>query len=125
MDDPFRRNSLIPRRNLEKIGFSAVANLAGGLFFFVLAILGARLPVLGIILGGISAIAGLLAIFSKDPADRKAGIILAAGGALTIFSRAGAAFFRPLAGTLLSIGGVGLFAMGIWNGIKFLKGLKS
>jgi hypothetical protein len=102
----------------------AVANIAGGVFLFILAILGARLPLLGIILGGLSLIAGVAAIRSKDPADRKAGAILAGGGALAILSRAGAVFVRPLAGTLLSIGAIGLFVMGIWKGIKFLNGLR-
>jgi hypothetical protein len=125
MDDPDRRSSLTPVRNLEKTGVAAIADIAGGLFLFILAILGGRFLIIGIILGVISSLVGLAAICSKDPVDRKAGAILAAGGVLKIFSRAGAAFIRPLAGTLLSIGAFGLFAMGIWNGIKFLLGLKN
>jgi hypothetical protein len=112
-------------KTLEKLGVSAVADMAGGIFLFILAILGARFPLIGIILGGLSLVIGAVTIRSKDPADRKAGAILAGGGALAILSRAGAVFARPLAGTLLSIGAAGLFAMGIWKGIKFLKGLRS
>jgi hypothetical protein len=126
MDDPERRNVIAPVRSLEKLGVAAVADIAGGVFLFVLGILGARLPIVGIILGGLSVLIGLVTLRSKDPADRRAGIILAGGGALAILSRrAGVVFFRSLAGTLLSIGAFGLFAMGIWNGIKFLKGLKT
>jgi hypothetical protein len=120
-----RRNSPVPVKNLEKLGVAAVADIAGGVFLFVLGILGARFFLMGLILGGFSLIAGAVTIRSKDPVDRKAGAVLAGGGALAILSRAGAAFVRPLAGTLLSVGAVGLFAMGIWKGIKFLMGLRS
>jgi hypothetical protein len=125
MDEGDRRNSPAPVRSLEKLGVSAVANMAGGAFLFILGIVGARFPIAGILLGGVSVIAGIAVVRSKDPADRKAGAILSAGGGLAIFSRAGAAFARPLAGTLLSIGAAGLFVMGILNGIKFLRGLRS
>jgi hypothetical protein len=124
MDEGDRRNSLTPVRSLEKLGVAAIADIAGGVFLFVLGILGARLPIVGLILGGLSLVAGIAALRSKDPADRKAGLVLAGGGALAIFSRAGALFVRPLAGTLLSVGAFGLFAMGILNGIKFLVALR-
>jgi len=32
---------------------------------------------------------------------------------------------QALAGTAMTIGAFGLLAAGIWNGIKFLRGLKS
>ena len=112
-------------RTLEKQGVAAVANLAAGLFLFVLSALGGRFPIVAIILGGLAGIVGIAALSSKDNTDRKAGALLTAGGILAILSRAGAAFFRPLAGTLLSIGAFGLIALGIWNGIKFIRGLKS
>ncbi|MDR1635878.1 MAG: hypothetical protein LBR93_00940 [Treponema sp.] len=124
MDEENRRKFFPPARKLEKLGVAAIADIAGGVFLFVLGILGARFPLLGIILGGLSVIAGIAAIRSRDPADRKAGAILAAGGGLAILSRVGAVFFQPLAGTLLSIGAFGLFAMGIWKGIRFLMGLR-
>jgi hypothetical protein len=114
-----------PARTLEKLGLAAVANLAGGLLFLVLAVLGGRIPIVGLILGALTGAFGIAALLSKDRVDRKAGAILAAGGILTVLSRVGAAFFRPLAGTLLSIGAFGLLAMGLWNGIKFIRGLKS
>jgi multisubunit Na+/H+ antiporter MnhB subunit len=115
----------VPVRTLEKQGLASIANLAGGLFLLALGFIGGRFPIVGIILGVITGICGCVTLFSKDPADRKPGAILAAGGILAVLSRVGAAFFRPFAGTLLSIGAFGLIALGIWNGIKFLKGLKS
>jgi hypothetical protein len=119
------RRAPAPARALEKLGLAAVANLAGGLLLLVLAVLGGRIPIAGIILGALTGIFGFFALLSKDSVDRKAGAVLAAGGMLAVLSRAGAAFFRPIAGTFLSIGAFGLLAMGLWNGIKFIRGLKS
>jgi hypothetical protein len=123
MNEPELRPA--PVRRLEKQGLAAVTNLAAGLFLFVLSILGGRLAIMGIILGALAGIFGIAALLSRDSVDRRAGAILTAGGILAILSRAGAAFFRPLAGTLLSIGAVALIARGLWNGIQFIRGLKS
>ncbi|GHV04781.1 hypothetical protein FACS189485_10790 [Spirochaetia bacterium] len=119
------KEPLVPARTLEKQGVAAIGNLAGGVFLFIMAALGTRLPIVGIIMGVVSGVVGLGAILSRDPADKKPGAVLIGGGALVILARVGAAFIRPLAGTLLSIGAFGLIAMGIVNGVKFLKGLKS
>jgi hypothetical protein len=124
-DEVERRDIPVPARTLEKLGLAAVANLAGGLFLLALAFVGGRFPIAGIVLGALAAIFGFAALFSKDAEDRKPGALLSAGGLLVILSRAGAHFFRPIAGTLLSAGAFGLIAMGIWKGIKFLRGLKS
>jgi hypothetical protein len=126
MNDELGRPDVpVPARTLEKLGLAAVANLAGGLFLLVLGFVGGRFPIIGIVLGALAAVFGLAALFSKDAGDRKPGALLSAGGLLVILSRAGAHFFRPIAGTLLSVGAFGFIAMGIWDGIKFIRGLKS
>jgi hypothetical protein len=125
MNDMENRSAPVPARTLEKQGFAAIANLAGGFFLLALGFVGARFPIVGIILGALSAVFGFTAFFSKDSTDRKPGAIIAAGGILAVLSRTGAAFFRPIAGTLLTIGAFGLIALGVWNGVKFIKGLKS
>jgi hypothetical protein len=112
-------------RTLEKKGLAAVVNLAAGLFLFILAALGGRFAILGIILAVLSGIFGIAALCSRNRTDRKAGAVLTAGGILAILARTGAAFFRPLAGTLLGIGAFGLIALGVWNGIQFIRGLRS
>jgi hypothetical protein len=61
---------------------------------------------------------------SKDPANKKTGAIITAAGVLVLLSKIRIPFIAPVSATLLSIGGIGLFAMGIINGIKFLIGLK-
>jgi hypothetical protein len=113
-------------KSLARQGVSAVGCLAGGLFLFVMNVIGSRLPVVaGIALGAVAAVIGIGALRSGDPGDRKPGVVITAAGALVILSRVAAAPVRPLAGTLLSIGAFGLLAMGIWNAVKFFRGLKS
>ncbi|MDR3171086.1 MAG: hypothetical protein LBU17_05570 [Treponema sp.] len=109
-----------PTRVLTKQGVTAVGGIVGGVALFIM---GALPPIAGIVVGGVVGVAGIVTFLSKDPADKKPGLMIAAAGALSVFSRIGAV--RPLAGTLLGIGAIGLLAVGIWNGIKFLKGLKS
>ena len=84
---------------------------------------GIRFRYLGLILGGLSALVGILAILSKDPEDKKPGLVLTLAGALELASLAPGGV-KALAGTLLSIGAVGFIVRGLWNGFKFLKGLK-
>ena len=110
---------------LAKQGVSAVGCGAGGSFLFVMNVIGNRLPVAGIILGVAATVVGIGALRSKDPDDKKPGAVITAAGVLVILSRAGIPLIRPLAGALLSIGAFGLLAMGIWNAVKFFRGLKN
>jgi hypothetical protein len=120
MNDIERRGSYTPTNVLAKQGVAAIGSLIGGVG---LLIMGALPPLVGIIAGAIVGVVGVGAMMSKDPDDRKPGIIVAVAGGLSILSKIG--IIRPLAGTLLGIGAIGLLAIGVWNGIKFLKGLKS
>jgi hypothetical protein len=112
-------------KSLARQGVSAVGCIAGGIFLFVMNVIGTRIPVVGIALGAVAAVVGIGALLSKDPDDKKPGSVIAAAGVLVILSRVRIPFVRPLAGTLLGIGAFGLFAMGIWNAVKFFRGLKS
>jgi hypothetical protein len=122
MNDIEKREEYTPTNVLAKQGVTAIGSLIGGAG---LLIAGALPPVMGIIVGAVIGVVGIGAAMSRDPDDRKPGIIAAAGGGLTILSKIGIGIVRPLAGTLLSVGAIGLLVMGVWNGIKFLKGLKS
>ncbi|MDR1900258.1 MAG: hypothetical protein LBQ55_09640 [Treponema sp.] len=112
-------------KSLARQGVAAVGCIAGGVFLSIMNIVGARFPVVGIILGVAAAVVGVGALLSRDPDDKKPGAVITAAGVLVILSRVGIPFIRPLAGTLLGIGAVGLLVMGVWNGIKFFRGLKS
>lgn len=124
MNDLETRESYTPPKKLEKYGVNAVAGIAGGVLLLAAAVLGARFHIVGLVLGAVSAFLGAGALFSKDPDDKKPGAVLTAAGVCLILSRVGLPLLRPLASSLLSIGALGLLAMGILNGIKFLKGLR-
>jgi hypothetical protein len=85
--------------------------------------MGALPPVAGIVAGAVVGVIGVGAVLSGDKDDRKPGLAAAVAGGLSILSRI--PFVRPLAGVLLGIGAVGLLAIGVWNGIKFLRELKN
>ncbi|WP_010263236.1 hypothetical protein [Treponema primitia] len=110
-----------PTNVLAKQGVTAVGGIAGGV---VLMIIRALPSFLGIIAGLVVGVVGLGGVLSKDPDDRKPGLLAAAAGGLAILSRAPIKPISALSGTLLGISALGLLVMGIWNGIKFIKGLK-
>jgi hypothetical protein len=120
MNDIVPGGGYTPTNVLAKQGVAAVGGIAGGALLLLMGVLP---PVVGIIAGAVVGIVGIGACLSKDPADKKPGAVTAAAGVLTILSRL--PFLGGLAGGLLGLGTIGLFAMGIWNGIKFFRGLKS
>jgi hypothetical protein len=120
MSDLIPGGGYTPTNVLAKQGVIAIGGIAGGIG---LLIMGALPPIIGIIAGAAVGVVGIGALLSKDREDRKPGLIVAVAGGLSILSKIG--IVRPLAGTLLGIGAIGLLGLGIWNGIKFLKGLKS
>jgi hypothetical protein len=120
MSDLIPGGGYTPTNVLAKQGVVAIGGIAGGIGLFIM---GALPPIVGIIAGAAVGVVGIGALLSKDREDRKPGLIVTAAGGLSILSKIG--IIRPLAGTLLGIGAIGLLGLGIWNGIKFLKGLKS
>ena len=115
-----------PANVLAKQGVAAIAQIAGGILILVMHIFSARLLPLGLIFGLILGGVGLAALFSKDPEDKKPGIILTIAGVLKLAFHVGVIpIVKSLAGTLLTVSSLGLLAMGIINGISFLRGLKS
>jgi hypothetical protein len=115
-----------PTSVLAKQGVTAVGGIAGGVLLFIM---GALPAAVGLIAGLVVGVAGIAALRSRDPDDRKPGVIISFAGALTVLSSLAkiTKFAEPLgalAGALLHISGVALLVMGIWNGVKFLRGLK-
>lgn len=109
--------------SLSKLGITAIGYTASGIFLFLLQIF-SRMRGIGLIIGAVVCIVGIVSLLSKDQADKKAGSFIAAAGALIILSKTGIPIVMAVSGTLLSIGMFGLLGLGIWNGIKFLIGLK-
>jgi len=123
MNEIEKRDEIPSASKLSKIGIAAIGYSAGGIFLFLLNI-AAKLRGLGLVVGGVVCVVGIASLLSKDPADRKAGIVITAAGALAVLSRTNIPAITAVSSTLLSIGAVGLLVLGIWNGIKFFVGLK-
>ena len=116
---------IVPRNVLVKQGISAAAYLSGGVFLLIMAI-GSHHGLFGLILPVIALLIGIGALLSKDQEDKKPGFIFTGAGVLGMLVRfVRIPLLQALAGTLLVIGAFGLLAAGIWNGVKFLRGLKS
>ena len=123
MNDIEKRDEIPSASTLSKLGITAIGYSAGGIFLFILQVV-SRFRVFGLIAGAVVCLLGIGSLLSKDPADRKAGVIITAAGVLAILSKSGIPGITQVTGTLLAIGAVGLLALGIWNGIKFFVGLK-
>ena len=115
----------VPTNVLSKQGVAAVSQIAGGVIILIMHIFSARLLPLGLIFGLIIGGIGLSGLFSKDPEGKKPGLILVIAGALKLLFHSRLPLIAPVAGSLLNVTCLGLLAMGIYNGIRFLKGLKS
>ena len=118
------KEPIVPRDVLAKQGTNAIIYLAGGALLMVMTF-GARFKVLGIILSLGALVIGVGSILSKDREDKKPGIVVLAAGLLGMVFQFGIPLLKPFAGFFLGLGGLGLFAAGIWKGIQFLRGLKS
>ena len=122
--EEFEIKPAVSRETLIKDGTSAIVHLAGGVLLMIITF-GARFPLLGIILSGASLVLGLGALTSKSREDKKPGFVMTAAGALGLLVKFGPFFMKPFAAFFLGLGAIGLFAAGIWHGIRFLLGLKS
>ena len=124
MDDDLEKIDDIPSTAaVSKLGITAIVYIAGGIFIFLLLAF-SKVKFLGLVIGAVVCVIGIITLMSKDLADKKAGVIITAAGVLVLVSKIRIPFIAPVSATLLSIGGIGLIAMGIINGIKFLIGLK-
>ena len=122
MNDLEKKHNAYPSTStLSKHGITAVASTAAGIFLIILQNLISK-PVGAFIIGGIVSIIGIVSLLSRDSTDKKAGAIIGGAGVLVLLSTIPGV--GAIAKVLLSIGAVGLLALGIWNAIKFFKGLK-
>jgi hypothetical protein len=107
--------------NLAAQGLSAVGFLAAGAGLFVL---GALPSFIGIIAGVAACVFGIGSAASRDKADRLGGIVLFTGGALALLVKFRIPILAGLSRIVMSVGAVVCIGLGIWNGIKFLRGLR-
>lgn len=120
-----KKNDMPSTTSLSKCGVAAVGYTAAGIFLSILnAITSTGFNIVGIIAGAVIAFLGIGSFFSKDPADKKAGLIITTAGILTVISKTGIPFLAGASRVLLVIGAVGLLAIGVINAVKFFRGLK-
>lgn len=123
-------NDLVPRstQEIRKSGVVGVGSSIAGVGLLVLNALSGGL--LGIIGGGLVALGGLGVMNSHEAVDKKMGGLVTAAGAVTV----AASLFHMIPGLhgLAGLGsfalwasGLGLLGVGIYNIVRFVKGLKS
>lgn len=111
-------DEMVPRKTIVKHGSKGVGGIVGGAVVLALGGLGA---VGSLVVGGVIALVGLGLTRSKD--DRTAGIVATTAGVIT--AATALPFLGGLAGTLLTISGIGLLIAGGLNIFKFIRGYRS
>ncbi len=113
---------LIPREKLIRQGMRGLGGLGGGIGMLVLRIFtgGPGLSLLGLIVGGAVTVFGLTVASSRE--DRRAGLVVTAAGLLT--AAASLPWVGGIGQTLMTLGGIGLLAVGAFNLVKFLVNLR-
>ena len=124
MNDLEKRSEIPSTSSLSKTGVAAVGYTAAGVFISILNAISTGFSIPGIVAGAVVFVLGLGSFFSKDPADKRAGFIITAAGALTVLSKSGIPLLAGASRTLLVVSAVGLLALGVINAIKFFRGLK-
>ena len=123
MNDIEKIDDIPSTKSLSKTGVRAIGFAAAGIFVLILnAVSQSFLP--GLIVGSVVSLIGIGSFRSKDPVDRKAGVLVTAAGAATIVSKTGIPLLAPLSNVLLGFGAFALLALGVFNGIRFFIGLK-
>jgi len=111
-------SDLIPTNTVAKYGVYMVAGIGGAIILLVLK----NISWLGIIVGAIVLFLGIGVMSSKNSKDTFPGILCVAAGILTILS---CLPFGGFSKVLLWLGVLALLIVGIWNGVKFVLGIKS
>ena len=107
---------LISTNTAAKYGLFMVGGIGGAIVLLVLR----ALPwFFGVVAGALVLFIGIGVLSSKKAENRLPGILCTASGALAILSQ------LPFLRWLLWPGAAALFALGIWNGVKFALSIKS
>ena len=108
---------IVPTKTLVRQGTQGVGGVVGGAALLILGSLGGPWA---FIIGGVVTLAGAgVAAASKE--DRVAGGVVAGAGVLTVLSGLG----LGVGGALLTLGGIGLLAVGGIGLYRFIRGLRS
>ncbi len=105
---------------VRKNGMRGVISTGAGLGLMVFNSL-LHLPVVGWVLGGALIVLGVMGVAGRNRTDKATGTVMMGAGVLGLSS----IVLKGLTGFLLGAAGIGLVGYGIFNLIKFAKGLKS
>ena len=104
--------------NLPNKGRHIILFIAGGLALGILAIVGARIRPLGLIVGSFTFLAGLRMLIQKRQFFYKPGLIVTISGFFLLLSNPRFGIVAGFASTLLVIGALGLVVFGLVKAIK-------
>jgi hypothetical protein len=116
MSDNYPVNSDEVRKN----GMRGVVSTGAGIGLMLFNSL-LNIPVIGWILGGGLVVLGVMGLIGKNRTDKTTGLVMMGAGVLGILSF----FLKGFTGFILGAAGIGLIGFGVFNLIKFAKGLKS
>lgn len=113
-------NYPVDAAEVKKQGMRGVISTGAGLGLILFNSM-LRIPVLGWILGGAMVVLGIMGFLGRNRTDKNTGKVLMGAGILGLAS----IFFKGFSGLILGASGIGLVGYGIFNLVKFAKGLKS
>ena len=112
------------KTSLSRLIISAVGFIAAGAYLLVLIFAPEAYFMYGLIIGVVFT-AGIGAFLSKDPVDKRIGILIIAAGILIVLSFIPADVLTKISKYLLGGGAGVLIILGIINIVRFIKGLKN
>ena len=120
-------NYPVDSSNLSKRGTRGILSTGAGAGILILnGIL--HFPVIGAVIGGVLVVLGISGIFSKTRTDKVAGTVALVIGAAGLTSVLGAipiiGSLARFSSTVLGVGAIGLIGYGIYNIVKFVRGLR-
>ena len=128
----------VGNKSISDAGVKGIGATIGGVgLLIVQGIAGVLGGIVGLVIGGIAVVVGAGSLASKSPTDKRGGAIaLAAGAVLALPGLAHLLGAVPLVGGILRFAGglssfaigagaIGLIGYGVFNLIKFAKGLRS
>jgi len=123
MSDNAEKKEVSSTTKLSKFGVTALIYFVIGIFILFITALQSS-NVFGFVVGGLVLLFGICSFTSKEPMDRKAGIVLVIIGALTLASKMNIDYVSNVSKILLIIGAIGIIALAVWNGVKFFIGFR-
>jgi len=106
--------------DVRRSGMRGVIATGGGIGLILFNSL-LHIPIVGWVVGGALVVLGVMGVLGRNRTDKTSGAVLLGAGALGLASF----LFKGITGFVLGAGSLGLIGYGVFNLIKFARGLKS